>query len=235
MSSLVSSLGVQKYEVILPASKRKVEYRPFLVKEEKVLMIAAESKSEKDIFKAMKDVVSACTFGMIDVENCAIIDIEYLFMKIRSKSVGETASPTIKCNSCGKANEIKVDVSKIEPTHDANHKTKIVINESVILEMRYPKFSDLEIVERSENDLDKAVSLLTCCIDKVQTKEEVFNVKEIDRSELDEFVSCFTQDQLRKAMTFIETMPKLSADINFDCSHCHHKEIIRLEGVKDFF
>lgn len=235
MKSLVSSLGVQKFEVILPASKRRVEYRPFLVKEEKVLLVAAESKNEKEIFQAMKDVVSSCTFESVDVENCAIIDIEYLFLKIRSKSVGETANPSIKCNNCNKVSEVKVDVSKVEPIYDSNHKAKIVINENIVLEMRYPKFSDLELVEQSTNDLDKAVCLLTCCIDKIQTKDEVFNSKEVERSELDEFVSCFTQEQLRKAMSFIETMPKLSTNVNFECSHCRHKEIMHLEGVKDFF
>ena len=235
MSSLISSLAVQKYELILPTSKRRVEYRSFLVKEEKLLMVASESKSEKDMYRAMREVVSACTFNAVDVENTPIVDIEYLFLKIRSRSVGETASPTLKCSKCNRATEVKVDISKVEPLYNEQHKSKIVLNENIILEMKYPRFNDLQQLEKYDNELDKAIGLLTTCIEKIHTKEETYNCKDLEHSELEDFVTNFNQEQLKKAMAFIETMPKIQAQIDFVCSHCQHSEQIRLEGIRDFF
>ena len=235
MSSLISSLAIQKYELSLPTSKRKIEYRSFLVKEEKILMLASESKNEADMLRAIKDVVAACTFGTVDVEKIPVVDLEYLFLKIRSRSVGETASPAIKCAKCSRATETKIDLSKIEPVHNEDHKSKIALNEHVILEMRYPMFNDIQRIEREKNELDKALILLTVCIDKIHTKAETFNTKELEQSEIEEFVTNFSQEQLKKAMRFIETMPKLFTDIDFTCSHCKHQERLRLEGIRDFF
>lgn len=235
MSSLISSLAVQKYELSLPTTKRKVEYRSFLVKEEKILMLASESKNESDMFRAIKDVVAACTFGVIDVEKIPVVDLEYLFLKIRSRSVGETASPAIKCTKCNRSTETKIDLSKIEPTHNEDHRTKIVLNEHVILEMRYPMFNDIQRIEKETNELDKALTLLMSCIEKVHTKSETYSTKDLEVGEVEEFIANFSQDQLKKAMRFIETMPKLFTDIDFTCSHCKHQEKLRLEGIRDFF
>lgn len=235
MPSLLSSLAIQKYELIVPSTKKRVEYRPFLVKEEKILMLASESKNDADMFRAMKDVVSACTFGSIDVESSPLIDIEYLFLKIRSRSVGETASPNLKCSKCSKATEIKVDLSKIEPTHDPDHKSKVSITDSIILEMKYPRFMDIQLAQKNKTEYDKAIALLIYCIDKVHTKSQIFNSSDLEYSEIEEFVTNFNQEQLKKAMKFIETMPKLKSSVEFECSHCHHKENVNLEGIRDFF
>lgn len=235
MSSLLSSLAIQKYELVLPTSKRRVEYRPFLVKEEKVLMIASESKNETDMFNAMKEVVSACTFGAIDVENTPLLDIEYLFLRIRSKSVGETASPALKCGKCMRTTEIKVDLSKIEPVYNEEHRTKVVITDSIIMEMKYPRFKDIQSVEKHTNELDKGIALLALCIDKVHTKQQTFNASDLEYSEIEEFIVNFNQDQMKRAVKFIETMPKLKTTIDFECSHCKHKEQVELEGIRDFF
>lgn len=221
--------------MVLPSTKKRVEYRPFLVKEEKILMLASESKNESDMFRAMKEVISACTFGVVDVENTPLIDVEYLFLKIRSRSVGETASPALKCVKCARVTEVKVDLSKIEPTYSEDHKTKIVVSDSIILEMRYPRFNDVQTVEKYTSQYDKAISLLALCIDKVHTKEQTFNSSDLEYSDMEEFVMNFNQDQLKKAMRFIETMPKLSSTVDFECSHCHHKESVVMEGIRDFF
>lgn len=235
MASLLSSLAVQKYELTLPTTKQKIEYRSFLVKEEKILMLASETKNESDMFRAMKEVVSACTFGGLDVEKASLLDIEYLFLKIRSRSVGETASPSIKCSKCNKLTEQKIDLSKVEPTYNPSHTNKIVLNENLILEMKYPVFDDLRSVDGVDNQLDKAINLLAACIDKVHTKNDTIVAKDIERSEVLDFIANFNQDQLKKTMHFIETMPKLMKDVEFKCSHCEHQEVYRLEGIRDFF
>ena len=235
MSSLLSSLAVQKYELILPTSKKRIEYRPFLVKEEKILMLASESKNQNDMYRAMKEVVAACTFGSIDVEVTPIIDIEYIFLKIRSRSVGETASPTIKCFKCNKSTEVKVDLNKIEPTYSEDHKNRATINDQIVMDMKYPTFSDLQKIEKYDTEFERAIRLLISCIDKIHTKSETFVAAELEESELDEFVSNFNQDQLKRAMKFVETMPKLQAVVDFTCSHCQNKEKMKLEGIRDFF
>lgn len=235
MSSLVSELAIQKFDVTLPVSKKKIEYRAFLVKEEKMLMLAAETKNEDDIYTAMRDIVSACTFGKVEPENIPIVDLEYLFLKIRSRSVGETASPGLKCEKCNKFTETKIDLSKIEPVMNENHKSKFSITDNIIVEMAYPKFTDLQRIRKHEKDIDKAIDLVVSCVSKIHTKTQTFNTKEHEREEIEEFVSHFTTEQFKMLTDFLETMPKLKTNIEFKCSHCKHETKINLEGIQDFF
>lgn len=235
MSSLISTLGIQKYELTLPSSKKTIEYRAFLVKEEKLLLMASESKNEKDMYKAMRDVVSACTFGNVDAEKAPLIDIEYVFLKVRSRSVGEKASPAIQCGSCKKTTQVEIDLSKVEPVAGEGHTPRIKIKDSVIVEMRYPQMKDLEEIQKVDGDFNKATSLVISCVDKIHTKEKVHHVSDYDRSEIEEFVYSMTSDQLKKLVGFMETMPKVKADVNFKCSSCGHEEVLSLNGVRDFF
>jgi len=235
MSSLISTLGIQKYELTLPSSGRRIHYRPFLVKEEKLLLIASESKNENEIYNAINQVVSSCTFGEFESNNAPVIDLEYLFLKIRSKSVGEKATPSIKCGKCGVSSEINVDLSEIEPVTNEAHKKKIVISPDVIVEMGYPRLKDMEIFNEDRPELDKATSVLASCIQTVYTKNEVFHAKDIEREEIENFILHLSQDQLKKMMGFIETMPKLKKEVDFECKKCQNKEKITLEGMRDFF
>lgn len=198
-------------------------------------MTASESKSEKDMYRAMRDVVSACTFNTLDIDALPVVDMEYVFLKIRSRSVGETASPTLKCSNCDKPTEAKIDLSKIEPTYNEAHRTKIVLGENIILEMKYPRFSDLTEIDSSKSDLDKSLAMLIACMDKVHTKDGVVVLRDVERSEVEEFVGNFNQEQLQKVMKFIETMPKLTSEITFQCPHCKHENNYQLEGIRDFF
>lgn len=232
LSSVIAA--TPSYEITLPSTGKKIEYRPFLVKEEKILLIASESKNESEIRRAMHDVVSACTFGKLDMENCPMIDIEYLFLKIRAKSVGETAKPLVKCPKCGKSNEMSVDISNIEPTKNPNHKAKIQINKDIIVEMRYPQYSDIEEMNKKTNDAEKMFRLLGLCIEKVYTPTGTFVGKDLTEEDVTEFMDRLTQSQFKGLSEFFETMPQIEKKIQYACP-CGNNDEITLRGMQDFF
>jgi len=223
------------YELTLPSNGNKIEYRPFLVKEEKVLLIASESKNEKEILRAVQDVVSACTFGKIDMSSAPMVDIEYLFLKIRSKSIGESAKPTLKCKKCSKLNTIEIKIDDIDPASDKTHNKKVEISKGVIIELRYPKFSDIEVIQKIESDTEKLVNMMALCIDKIHTTENTFNTKELSLKEVVDFIDNLTQLQFKTLSKFFETMPQISKHIDYTCKHCGSEESIHLRGIQDFF
>ena len=222
------------YELNLPSNGKKIDYRPFLVREEKILLIASESKNEKEIYRAMQDVVSACTFGKIEMSDSPMMDIEYLFTKIRSKSVGETAKPMIKCSKCGVVNEVVVDLSTIEPTRSPDHKTSVEITKDVILDMRYPRFSDIEKIQDMESEAKRLFRLMALCIDKIHTPKGTFNTKELEETEVGEFLDNLTQVQFKHLSGFFETMPNLRKEVEYKCK-CGNDESVTLRGAQDFF
>lgn len=238
MGTLSSAiLSTPKFELKLPSNGKKVEYRPFLVKEEKALLMASESSNEKDMYLAMRDVVSACTFGKVEVEKLPLIDIEYVFLKIRSKSVGETSTPKVKCSKCDAYNELSVNLNDIEPKRVESHTTKIRISDTVIVEMRYPCYSDIEAFseEKEENELERAFSLLTTSIDKIHTPTETFVASEVEKSEVDDFIGNLSQTQFKKLLEFFDTMPYLEKVVEYKCKKCNEAEKITLRSIRDFF
>ena len=223
------------YELTLPSNQMRIEYRPFLVREEKILLIASESKNEKEILRAMQDVVAACTFGKLDVSTAAMVDIEYLFLKIRSKSVGETAKPSVKCKKCGKVNSIEIAIDSIEPVSKDIHNKSIEISKNVIIEMRYPRITDIEKVQGVKSDAEKLLNVIAICIEKIHTTDNTFVAKDLDGKEILEFIDNLTQSQFKMLSKFFETMPQITKDVNYTCKHCGSEETVHLRGVQDFF
>jgi hypothetical protein len=222
------------HELILPSNGKKIIYRPFLVREEKILLIASESKNEKEMFRAMQDVVNACTFGKMAMSESPMMDIEYLFVKIRSKSVGETAKPMIKCSKCGVTNEVVVDLSLVEPTRNSNHKSTVEITKEVILDMRYPQFSDIEKIQETESEAQRLFRLMALCIDKIHTPKGTFTTKDLEETEVGEFLDNLTQSQFKELSGFFETMPQLRKEVEYKCK-CGNVDPVTLRGAQDFF
>jgi len=222
------------YDLTLPSNGKKITYRPFLVKEEKILLIASESKNEKEIYKAMQDVVSACTFGKIDMAEAALVDIEYLFINIRTKSVGETSTPQIKCSSCQHPNQITINLSELNPNVSPNHTNKINLTEDTIIEMRCPTYSDIEKMQDKKTDTERMFTLIALCVDKIHTPTQTFTSKEVGLNDVAEFIESLTQIQFKKMSEFFETMPQLTKEVAFKCK-CGHEDKITLKGVADFF
>jgi hypothetical protein len=183
----------------------------------------------------MNDVVSACTFGKVNMQDSSIIDIEYLFLQIRSKSVGETTKPMVKCKKCEATNEIQIDLTKIHPVTNSNHNSKIQLTDSVIVEMRYPKFSDIEKLQDANTETQKLFTLMSLCIDKIHTKKGTFNSIDLEESEIIDFIDNLTQNQFRKMTEFFETMPQMKYDVDYSCGKCGNRETLSLKGAQDFF
>lgn len=226
--------SVPKHQTVLPVSGRKIEYRPFIVKEEKILLMASESKDEKTINTAIRDVVSACTNGAVDVFKLPLVDMEYLFLQLRSHSVGETTKPQIKCSKCDMPTEVEINLKEIHPVTNPEHKKIIPIVGDISVVMRYPTVDDMRDIG-DESDIEKALDLLVKSIDKVYQGEKIYNAAEMDPKEVREFIEEMTQEQFKKLFSFVETMPKLEKHIQFKCKHCGHDNDTVLRGIVNFF
>jgi len=232
LSGIIAS--VPKHQVTLPLSGKKVEYRPFVVREEKVLLMAAETKDERSIHSAIREVVLACTGGKVDVTKIPLLDMEYLFLQLRSHSVGETSKPSVKCDKCGVPNECEVVLKDIVPQVSPEHRKVIPIISDISVVMKYPTIEDVRSVEDG-TDVEKTFSLLVRCIDKVVQGETTYNASEMDESEVRDFVEQMTQDQFRKLFGFLETMPKMEKKVEFTCKGCKERNDQVLRGIASFF
>jgi DNA-directed RNA polymerase subunit M/transcription elongation factor TFIIS len=218
----------------LPLSGKKVEYRPFVVREEKVLLMAAETKNEDSIHSAIREVVLACTGGKVDVTKIPLIDMEYLFLQLRSHSVGETTTPSVKCEKCGVPNECEINLKQVIPQVTPDHRKVIPIISDISVVMKYPTIDDVKAVE-GETEVEKTFSLLVRCIDKVVQGETTYNASEMDESEVRDFVEQMTQDQFRRLFGFLETMPKMEKSVEFTCKGCKQENRQVLKGIASFF
>lgn len=215
----------------LPSTGEKIKYRPFLVKEYKTLLTALESDSE-EILRIVTELVDVCTFNTLNVEKLANFDIEYLFLNIRAKSIGETAKLTLTCTNCETPIDFEIDLTKLEVEKNENHTNRIMINDTIGVEMRYPKFEEMVRIYQNFKS-ENIVEMLCSCIDSVYTKDELYT--DYTKEELEEFVNGFSKQQFDKLEEFMLTMPKIVQHIEQDCPNCSTKNTVNLEGLQNFF
>lgn len=224
------------YDLTIPSTGKNVRYRPFLVKEEKVLLLALESEDPKQMFNAMNDTISAC-IPDLDVSTLAAFDVEYVFTQLRSKSVGETAKVNIKCSECNNVNEIVIPLADIQVKGlDEKINNIININDEVKVEMKWPNFHELtdkELIEGS--DTNRVFNLIRRCMVAILTEEDRILVKDEKPEEVLNFLESMNQEQFGKIQRFIEKMPRLEHDVEFQCSACSHINNHKLQGMQDFF
>jgi len=232
LSNAIASLP--KHEAILPASGMRVEYRPFIVKEEKILLMAAETRDEATINNAVRDVILACTGGKVDVNAVPLVDMEYLFLQLRSRSVGETTKPMVKCEKCEKGNEVTINLKEIQPTLNKDHQNLIQLVGNIKVQMRYPTLKSAASLPENDNDIVKTFLLLGKCIEKVFVGDTVYVADEIGEKEVYDFIDQLTQEQFTKLASFFETMPKIEKNVSFKCS-CGHENNITMRGIASFF
>ena len=232
-------LTTPTYELIVPSTKQKVKFRPFLVKEEKALMIAHQSEDANTMTNTLKDVITACTSNKLDVDKLAMFDIEYIFAQLRSKSVGEISQIVLSCNKCNDANakvNVDIDISKLEVSFSENHTSDIKLFDDVGVKMKYPGMHTLNTLSSANSqDIDNIFNVIVDCIDYIYDSNTVYPASEQTQKELTDFISNLTQEQFTKLQNFFETMPKLEKQIEFDCPVCgyHHKQVI--QGLESFF
>jgi len=224
-------LETPTYEIALPSTNKTITYRPFLVKEYKILLTALEADSG-EINRIVTELVDACTFNKLDMEELSNFDIELLFLNMRAKSVGEIANLNIKCQNCDNTMDYELDVTKATIRRDERHNSRVKISEKIWLDMRYPKFQEMMDIYQNFNN-DKIVELLCGCIKGVYTQDEYFDI--FTQQELIEFVNGFSKEQFEKIEEFFLTMPRVYQEINKVCDKCNHENKITLEGLQNFF
>ena len=227
------------YNLEVPSSGKQIKYRPFLIKEEKALLIAQQSEDATVMVNSLKDVIKSCIKDDINVEGLATFDLEYIFTQIRAKSVGEVIELLLRCDTCTDEKaiaKVSVDLTKLAVSKNPEHVIKIKLYDDVGIAMKYPT---MDIVKKLENvdstDIEQVFNIVVECIDYIYTTDEVFHAKEQTKPELMEFLNNLTSDQFVNVQKFFETMPKLSHEIDYVCPVCnaaHHKI---LEGLNSFF
>lgn len=224
-----------KYTCILPSDGTEIEYRPFLVKEQKNLLLAQEQDNEKAMFKAVQDLIESVTFGKVKTQAMPVIDMEYLFLKIRTKSVGETANIKVTCTdpNCDGTGEAVVNLDDVEVVGDEPD-TKIMISDELGIELRYPRIMDLE----KSQGLDPAASTIEMLKNSMVTifdEEEVYTVADASTNELNEFVESITMTQLEQLTEFFNSIPALEIDVESQCNTCQRDITTKLRGLNSFF
>ena len=227
------------YELELPSTGATVKYRPFLVKEEKVLVIALESEDNKQITNAIKAVLKSCILSKgIKVEDLPTFDIEYLFLNIRGKSVGEDLEVNIICPDDNKTEvAVTIALDEIEVQKDENHTNKIKVDDSIMMEMKYPSLEQFikNNFDFNDNMMDQSFDLIATCIDKIYTEDEVWASADCTKKELNEFLESMNSSQFKGIETFFETMPKLSHTITVKNPNTKVESEVVLEGLASFF
>ena len=234
------TIATPTYELELPSSKQLINYRPFLVKEEKLLVLALESEDTKQITTAIKAVLRNCVLTKgVKVESLPTFDIEYLFLNIRGKSVGEELEVNIVCPDDEETNvPVFIDLDDIQVQKDDDHTNKIKLDDNLMMEMKYPSLeqfikNNFEFDEK--NAMDQSFDLIATCIDKIYTEDEVWATADCTKKEVKEFLESMNSSQFKSIEKFFETMPKLSHTIKVKNPKTKVESEVVLEGLASFF
>jgi hypothetical protein len=228
-------LNTPTYELELPSTGEKIKYRPFLVKEQKILMMAQEGQDEKEVMSAMSELVLACTFNKVNAEQSPMFDIEYIFLRVRGKSVGEKINLEVLCPDDEKTKApVEINLEEVNIAMTEDHNTAIGITDDVVVHFRYPYMKDMMGIPAGSTDVQKAFHILNTCIDAIHYGEDVYSRVDISQKDVDEFVDQLTTEQFEKVMKFFDTMPKLRHIVKVTNPKTKKKSEVVLEGLENF-
>ena len=226
-----------RYSTKLPSTGVEIEYRPYLVKEEKIMMVALESKDNKQIVGAMKDVAQACILTDIDVDKLTAFDLEWMFLQLRSKSVGEKADVKMKCQQkdCDAMTPVSIDLSKVE-MDDYEPNRVIQLNDNIGVQMVYPSVSLVEKYDEEKlKNVDGIFDMIIDCLETIYDKDDVYNVKDERRQDVKDFVEALTSNQFSKLAEFLQKIPSVKKRVEWCCSTCEANNEMELRGLQSFF
>jgi Zn finger protein HypA/HybF involved in hydrogenase expression len=228
------------YTLKIPSLDKEVKIRPFLIREEKALLIAQQSQDLQVMIDTIKEIAKSCIKdNSVDIESLSIFDLEYIFTQLRARSVGEYVELYFACDECDSPEsnvKLTLDLTKIQVKFDEKHNKKISLYGDVGIMMKYPNIKTLSALEKVRSgDIESIFDVVIDSIDFIYTGDEVFHAKEQTREELYEFINSLTQEQFKKLEQFFETMPKLQETVEYDCPVCkkHHDKVV--EGIESFF
>jgi len=236
-------INTPTYELTLPSNRKKVKYRPFLVREEKILVLALESEDQKQITDAIIQIIGDCLITKnVDVTKLPTFDIEYLFLNVRSKSVGETVEVNVTCPDDGKTKvETSINIDDIKVVKDKNHKLIVQLDDKYSMKLKYPSLDqfvennfDFEMAAPNES-VSAAMSMLSSCIDMIYDEEESWDASESTKEELDDFIDQLNTKQFQEVEEFFRTMPKLSHKLKVTNPQTGVESEVVLEGLASFF
>ena len=229
-------LNSARYETTIPSLGKTISYRPYLVKEEKILMLALESQDQKMIMRAIKDVIELCTFDDINVNKLAVFDIECLFLALRSKSVGESIDLNIKCDKCDSRNDVQISFDDIKQPVVNDEKRVIMVTDDVGITLRYPSFKDVSLIKPGDDEsIEGAMNLVVQCIDNIFDDDGVYDAKNETKKSLTDFVESLNNEQFIRLSDFFQSSPSLSYDMEFNCVSCKEPNVQELRGLQSFF
>ena len=234
-------LNVPVYETVLPSTEKVIKYRPFLVKEEKVLLTAMEDGKTETIMNAVKQVLKNCIQSKIDLDKLPTFDLEFLFLRLRAKSVGEEVTIGLKpwgCPQnngelCDKTTEVKVNLEEVKVIKDEKHTSKIMLDDNVGIKMRYPDISKID--SDMGDNFETGMKMVKDSIDMIFTSEETHERDTISEKELEEFIDSLNTEQFGRIKEFFDTMPQLKHTAKYTCSTCGEEKETTITGLNSFF
>lgn len=244
---MLPKIDVPVYETTLISTGKKVKYRPFLVKEQKLFLMAAQSEDTDEMVDIVKQVLNNCLITKIDVDDLPTFDLENLFMNLRAKSVGEVIDLNYTCNNdvVGEEGEVKkcnsvvkfsLNLSEIKPEVSDSHAKKIEITKKLGIMMKYPTMKIFKNFKETDvNEIDTLIDIIVSCIDYIYDENQMYYAKDTEKLELVEFVENLQQEDLVKIQNFFNTMPKIKKELDFVCKKCGYKDKIMIEGLQNFF
>jgi len=227
-----------KYDLIVPSTGKECRFRAYTVKEEKVLLLAFEGQDNKQSLKAIFETVAACCDDTLTMKDLTLYDIQFLFSKIRARSVGETSDLTIKCSECQAENIVEIDVDGIKMERAEKTTARIKISDNISIQLKHPSFFDImssKEVTDDKNISDILISLAVDSLETIYTADERVNVKEEPREAAVEFIESMSRVQFEKIIEFIGTIPKLAYVADFECVKCKHPNHFEIKDNADFF
>ena len=230
-------LNSPTYELKVPSTGNSISYRPYLVKEEKILMMAMESNDNEQMMRAVKDVIRSCTSDSVDVDTLAMFDIEYIFTQLRAKSVGETSTVSVKCSECGSSNDVDVNLEEVYVNVPDSTTHTISLTDTVGVSLKYPSVNAMVKAQSSDtkSEIDRVFDLIVACIDSIYSDDEIFDAKEQSEKELKEFIESLNTQQFNKVRDFIESIPSAAINVEFMCMSCSEHNSFEVKGLGNFF
>lgn len=228
------TLNTPKYQVTIPSNKKVTTFRPFLVKEQKILLMALESNDSKQVLSAMCEIIKNCVDDIDDPMALALFDIEYLFAKIRGKSIGEQIEVKVKCKKCEKKNDLLVDLDGMEVVFPEQSSNKIMLTDTLGVIMSYPSFNKID-VELQNMNLPDMLRFIANSIETIFDESNVYTRKDFDEQEAARFVESMTADQFQKVSDFFKNTPHLHKEVSHTCKFCGENFTVSFEGLQDFF
>ena len=224
-------LETAKYTLTLPSTKKKIEYRPFLVKEEKILLLAQQSGKTEQMFSAMREIVDACTFQKLDIPNLCIFDLEFIFLKLRAKSVGEIVELEFKCKECEAQNPVSINIDTVSvkyPRKKAD--SKIQLTDQIGVICTYPKVKSMHLMQSGD-----PFDMISTALESIYDSEQVYSVSDESPEEIQRFIESLSHKQIEKITEYLLTAPSVSHKVKFDCNSCSKKNEVVVEGTESFF